>query len=59
VIGKPEGNKPLGRSGSMWEFNIEMYLEGNAWRCSADKSGCGKGLGANFYEFDVFHPEVL
>ena len=50
VIDNPEGNRPLKRPGRRWKFNIKMYLKGNVWRCSTDKSGCGKGLGASFYE---------
>jgi len=50
VIDNPEGNRTLGRPGRGWEFNIKMCLKGNIWRCSTDKSGCGKGLEVSFYE---------
>jgi hypothetical protein len=26
LVGKPEGKRPLGRSGCIWEDNIRMYL---------------------------------
>ena len=27
LVGKPEGNRPLGRSRRRWEDNIKMYLQ--------------------------------
>ena len=27
LVGKPEGKKPLGRSGKRWEDNIEMDIQ--------------------------------
>ena len=28
LVGKPEGKRPLGRSGRRWESNIKMDLQG-------------------------------
>jgi hypothetical protein len=26
LVGKPEGNRPLGRPRSIWDVNIKMYI---------------------------------
>jgi hypothetical protein len=31
LVGKPEGNIPLGRPKSRWEFGIRMDLRENGW----------------------------
>jgi hypothetical protein len=31
LVGKPEGNRPLGRPRSMWEDNIRIYLREIGW----------------------------
>ena len=31
LVGKPEGNRPLGRSRRRWENNIEMDLREVGW----------------------------
>jgi hypothetical protein len=30
-VGKPEGNKPIGRPKRKWEHNIRMYLREIGW----------------------------
>jgi hypothetical protein len=32
-VGKPEGKRPLGRSGRRWEDNIKMDLQEVGWSC--------------------------
>jgi hypothetical protein len=42
LVGKPDGKKPLGRTGRRWENDIGMYLEENrAGRCGLNSSGSG------------------
>jgi len=31
LVGKPEGNRPLGRPGRRWEDNIKMDLQAVGW----------------------------
>ena len=31
LVGKPEGNGPLGRSSFGWEDNNGMFMEGTGW----------------------------
>jgi hypothetical protein len=31
LVGKPEGNRPLGRPRRSWVDNIKMYLRGIGW----------------------------
>jgi hypothetical protein len=42
LVGKPEGNRPLGRPGRRWEYNIKMETQdvGKWWR-GLDRSGSG------------------
>jgi hypothetical protein len=42
LVGKPEGNSPLGRPKSRWKFGIRMDLRENGWvRGGVDSVGSG------------------
>jgi hypothetical protein len=36
LVGKPEGKKPLERTGCRWEVNIETDLREIRWGCALD-----------------------
>jgi hypothetical protein len=36
LMGKPEGKRPLGRSGRRWEDNIKTYIQKVGWRHGLD-----------------------
>jgi hypothetical protein len=42
-VGKPEGNKPLGRLRRRWEDEIRMDLREIGWGCGLDLTGSGCG----------------
>jgi hypothetical protein len=48
LVGKREGERPLGRPGCRWEDNIKMDLQGMGWRGMAcidlAENGAGGGL---------------
>jgi hypothetical protein len=41
LIGKPEGNKPLGRPRDRWEGNIKVDLQEIEYRCGLGPSCSG------------------
>jgi hypothetical protein len=43
-VGKPEGERPLGRPRHRWEDNIEMDLQEVGWRAWTGLIGIGGGL---------------
>ena len=45
LVGKPEGNRPLGRSRRRWEDNIKMDFQKVGWGYGLDRTGSGTGGG--------------
>ena len=51
LVGKPEGNRPLGRPRCRWEANIKMDLQevgggrGNWMELAQDRDGCQALMG--------------
>jgi hypothetical protein len=41
LVGKPEGNRPLGRPRRRWEVAIIMDLRETGWGCGVDSTGSG------------------
>jgi hypothetical protein len=44
LVGKREGNKPLGRPRHRWEVGSEWILGRLAWGFGLDSTGSGQGL---------------
>jgi len=42
LMGRPDGNRPLGRSSRRWDDNIKMVLEELGWEYGLDSSSSGQ-----------------
>jgi len=50
LMGRPDGNRPLGRSSRRWDDNIKMVLEEFRWECRLYSSSSGQEQVAGCYE---------
>ena len=50
LVGRPDGNRQLGRSSRRWDDNIKMDLQELGWGYGLDCSSSGQELVARCYE---------